>query len=74
MRWAGHVERIGGEERCIQCFREENRGKETRLRWEINIEMDLKEMGWVGMEWIDLAQDRFRWRVLMNTAINIRVP
>jgi hypothetical protein len=36
--------------------------------------MDLREMDWDGMDWIDLAQDRDQWRAVMNTAMNIRVP
>jgi hypothetical protein len=36
-----------------------------------NIEMDLREIGWDGMDWIDLAQDRNQWRALVNTAMNI---
>jgi hypothetical protein len=45
-----------------------------RRRWEDNIRMDLGEIGWGGMDWIDLAQDRDQWRVLMNTVMNLRVP
>jgi hypothetical protein len=39
-----------------------------------NIKMDLKEMGWDGMDWIDLAQDREEWRALVNTVMNLQVP
>jgi hypothetical protein len=42
--------------------------------WVDNIEMDLREIGWDGMDWIDLAQDRDQWRALVNTVINLRVP
>jgi hypothetical protein len=45
-----------------------------RRRWVDNIKMDLRETGWDGMDWIDLAQDRDRWRALVNTVITLRVP
>jgi hypothetical protein len=45
-----------------------------RRRWVDNIKMDLRETGWDGMEWIDLAQDRCKWRALVNTIMNLRVP
>jgi hypothetical protein len=45
-----------------------------RRTWEDNIKMDLQEVGWGGMDWIDLAQDRDRWRALVNTVISLRVP
>jgi hypothetical protein len=45
-----------------------------RCRWEDNIKMDLRERGWGGMEWIDLAQDGDQWKALVNTVINLRVP
>jgi hypothetical protein len=43
-------------------------------RWVDNIKMDLREIGWDDMEWIDLAQDRDQWRALVNTVMNLRVP
>jgi hypothetical protein len=45
-----------------------------RRRWVDNIKMDLREIEWVGMDWIDVAQDRDRWRALVNTVMNLRVP
>jgi hypothetical protein len=42
--------------------------------WADNIRMDLREIGWVGMDWIDLAQDRDLWRALVNAVMNLRVP
>jgi hypothetical protein len=45
-----------------------------RRRWVDNIKMDLREIGWDGMDWIDLAQGRDQWRALVNTVMNIRVP
>jgi hypothetical protein len=44
-----------------------------RRRWEDNIKMDLREVGW-GMDWINPAQDRDRWRALVNEVTNLRVP
>jgi hypothetical protein len=45
-----------------------------RRRWENNIKMDLREVGCGGMDWIDLVQDRDRWRALVYTVMNLRVP
>jgi hypothetical protein len=45
-----------------------------RRRWEDNIKMDLREVGWGGADWIDLAQDRDRWWDLVYTVMNLRVP
>jgi hypothetical protein len=45
-----------------------------RRRWVDNIKMDLREIGWYDMDWIDLAQDRDQWRALVNTVMNFRVP
>jgi hypothetical protein len=44
-----------------------------RRRWEDGIRMDLEEIGWRGVEWIHLAQDRDRWRALVNAVMNLRV-
>jgi hypothetical protein len=49
-------------------------GSSGRRRWVDNIKMDLREIGWNGRDWIDLAQDRDRWRALVNTVMNLRVP
>ena len=78
MRWAGHV-----------ALMEERRGVYTvllgksevkrplgrpRRRWEDNIKMDLQEVGCGVMDWIELAQDRNRWRTLVNGLMNFCVP
>jgi hypothetical protein len=45
-----------------------------RRRWLDNVKMDLREIGWYSMGWINLAQDRDQWRALMNTVMNLWVP
>jgi hypothetical protein len=45
-----------------------------RHRWEDNIKTDLREVGWECMNWIELAQDRDRWRAVVNAVMNLRVP
>jgi hypothetical protein len=46
----------------------------SRSRWVDSIKIDLTEIGWGGMDWTDLAQDRDRWRALVNRVLNLRVP
>jgi hypothetical protein len=45
-----------------------------RRGWEDNIKMDFQEVGWGDMDWIDMAQDRDRWRALVSAVMNLRVP
>jgi hypothetical protein len=45
-----------------------------RHRWVDNIKIGLREIGWVGMDWIVLAQDRDQWRALVNRVMNLRIP
>jgi len=56
----------------------ENLWKESlgrpRPRWEDNITMDFQEVRFEGMDWVDVAEDRDRWRTLVNAVMNIRVP
>jgi hypothetical protein len=67
----------GVEERLIQVFGGKPEGKRPlgrpRHRWEGNIKMDLHELGCGEMDWIELDQDRDRWRALVNVVLNIRV-
>jgi hypothetical protein len=46
----------------------------SRRRWVDKIKMDLRSIGWDGMNWIDLAQDGVQWRALVNSVMNLRVP
>jgi hypothetical protein len=48
-------------------------GRPTR-QWVVNIRMDLGEMGWSDVDWIDLAKDRNSWRAVVNSVLNLRVP
>jgi hypothetical protein len=78
MRWAGHVARMEDKRKTYMILVGKPEGKRPlgrpRYRWVDNITMDLREMGWGGMDWIDLAQDRDQWRALENMVINHRVP
>jgi hypothetical protein len=78
MRWAGHVARMGEKRDAYRILvgkpeRKRPLGR-PRRRWEDSVRMDLREIGWGGMDWIDLAQDSDQWRALVNTIINLRVP
>ena len=63
-----------GQERMFKVDKEEGRLGRPRRRWEDNIKMDLQEVGCRGMDWIELAQDRDRWRTRVNALTKIRVP
>jgi len=58
----------------VRKLRERDHLEDTRHRWEDNIKIDLQEVGCGGMDWISLAQDRDRWRALVNVVMNLRVP
>jgi hypothetical protein len=78
MTWAGHVARMGEKRGAYRILVERPEGRQPlgrpRRRWEDNIKMDLREVGWVGVNWIELAQDRNRWRALVNAVTDLRVP
>jgi hypothetical protein len=77
LRWAGHVARMGERRGAYRALVGNPEGRRPlgrpRRRWEDNIKMDLQEVGWGGADWIDLAQDRDRWRAVVYTVMNLRV-
>ena len=78
MRWAGHVARMGQGRGVHRVLVGKPEGKRPlgrpRRRWEDNIKMDLQEVGAGCEDWMELAQDRDRWRALVSTVMNLRVP
>jgi hypothetical protein len=78
MRWAGHVARMGEKRNAYRLLVEKLEGRRPlarpRRRWLDNIRMDLVEVGWGDVDWIGLAQDRDKWRNLLDSVLNLRVP
>jgi hypothetical protein len=78
MRWAGLVARMGEKRNAYRILLGKPEGKRPlgrpRRRWVDNVNMDLREIGWDDVDWIDMAQDRDQWRALVNTVLNLRVP
>ena len=76
--WAGHVAGMGERRGIYREMVGKPEGKRQlgrpRRRWEDNIKMDIQEVGLEGMNWIELTQDRDRWRALVNAAMNLPVP
>jgi hypothetical protein len=78
MRWVGLVARMGDRRNAYRLMVGKPEGRKPlgrpRHRWLDNIRMDLVEMGWSDVDWIGLARDRDRWRALVNSILNLRVP
>jgi len=78
MRWAGHIACMGERKGLYRVLVGKPEGKRPigrpRHRWDDNIKMDIQEVGCGVMDWIDLAQERDRWRALVNAVMNLRVP
>jgi len=78
MIWAGHVARVGEKRGVYRVSVGKPEGKRPfgrpRRRWQNSIKMDLQEVGFGGMDWIELAQDRDRWPALVNAVMNLRIP
>ncbi|KAJ4442285.1 hypothetical protein ANN_12153 [Periplaneta americana] len=78
LRWAGHVAHMGESRNTYSVLvgrpeRKKSLGR-PRRRWEDNIKMDLREVGYDGRDWIGLAQDRDQWRAYVRAAMNLQVP
>jgi hypothetical protein len=78
MRWAWHVARKGEVRGAYNILvgRPDGRRplRRRRRRWKDTIKMDLRETGFGDVDWINLGQDRDRWRALVNTVMDLRVP
>jgi hypothetical protein len=78
MRWAGHVARIGEKRNAYRILVGKPEGKRPlrrpRRRWVDNIKMDVRDIGWDGVDWFDMAQDRDQSMALVTTILNLRVP
>ena len=78
MRWAGHIAHMEEWRGVYRILVGKPEGKrplgKPRCRWKDNIKMDLQEVGCGSVDWIDLAQDRDRWRALVNAVMNLRIP
>jgi hypothetical protein len=78
MRWVGRVALMGEERRGMRVgfLWESQKGKRPlrrpRRKWEDKTKMDLREIGWGGMEWINVTQDRDQWRALVTTVMILR--
>jgi len=78
MRWAGHVARMEGDRGVHRVLVGKPEGKRPlerpKRRWEDNIKMDIQEVGGGRGDWVELAQDRDRWRALVGKVRDFRVP
>jgi len=78
MRWVGYVACMGGMKNAYSILVGKHGGKRLlgrpSCRWEDNFRMDLRVMGWEGVDWIYVASNRDQWLALVNTIINLQVP
>jgi len=74
MRWAWHIARMGRGDVLVGKPEGKIPIGRPRRRWEDNIKMDLQEVGCGGLDWIELAQERDRWRALVTVVMNLRFP
>jgi hypothetical protein len=78
IRWAGHVASTRQKRMAYKVLVGKKEGKRlrgrSRRKWEDNIKIDLKEIEWGTVDWINLAEDKDQWRALVNTVIYLWVP
>jgi hypothetical protein len=78
MRWDDHVERLGNKKNAYRLLVGNPEGNRplgrSRGKCVDNIKMDLGEIGWCGVDWIGLAQERDKWGALVNSVMNLQVP
>jgi hypothetical protein len=77
LRWAGHVARMGEERKVFKVLVGKPEGKRPLGRpmhsWDDGVRMDLRKIGLGGVDWIQLAQDRDRWRAVVSAVMNVRL-
>jgi hypothetical protein len=73
MRWAGHVARMAEGRGVYRVSVGNAEGRRPRRSWEDNMRMNLREVGCACVDWMELAQDRDRWRALVSAVMNLRV-
>jgi len=78
MEWVGHLTRMGDRRVVYSILVGKPEGKRTlgrpRRRWEDNKKMNLQEVGYGGVDWIELAQDRDMWQALVTAVMKLRIP
>jgi hypothetical protein len=78
MRWTGHIARIREKRNAYRILMGKPEEKRPlgrpKHRWVDNNKMDLRKVGWDGVDWIGMAQDRDQWRALVTTVLNLRIP
>jgi hypothetical protein len=78
MRWAGHVACMGERRGVYRILVGKTEGqrplRRPRHSWENNNKMDIQEVGWGSIDWIELAQDMDRWEALVNVVMNLCFP
>jgi hypothetical protein len=72
--WTGHVTRMAEKRNAYRLLVGKRPLGRSRRKWVDNIKMDLLDIGWSGVDCIGLAQNRDKWRILVNSVMKLRVP